>query len=117
MLRHEVPAVYEIIMKMTPGGLFPEPRIQTIEIVCRASKDPSLRKPKFFRYLELYRKDGIYCRRPRVLTPARARFYESMRRRKLAGYIQCNRAEVEKECRTLRHPSPKDVNCCIKKHL
>lgn len=102
MLRYEVPHVYEIIMRMTPGGVFPEPRIQTIEIVCRASKDPSLRKPKFFRYLELYRKDGIYCRRPRVMTPQRARFYESMYKRKLAGYIHRNRENVEKECESMR---------------
>lgn len=96
MLKYEVPAVYEIIMRMTPKATYPEPRMRTIEVVCRASDDPALKKPKFFRYLEEYRKKGICCNRPKSLTAERAIFYTAMREKKLNQYIQRNGDKVQK---------------------
>lgn len=97
MLKHELPALYEVIMRMTPDVPYPEPKIHLIEIVCNASDDPSLKKPKFGRYLERYRKEGIYCKRPVLLTPQRAEFYEKLYQKKLAKYVHKNRSQVEKE--------------------
>ncbi|GAK36559.1 hypothetical protein JCM15093_1730 [Bacteroides graminisolvens DSM 19988 = JCM 15093] len=34
-------------MRMTPKATYPEPRVRTIEVVCRASDDSALKKPKF----------------------------------------------------------------------
>ena len=96
MLKYEVPAVYEIIMRMTPKATYPEPRVRTIEVVCRASDDSALKKPKFFRYLEEYRKKGICCNRPKRLTAERAVFYTAMREKKLNQYIQRNSDKVQK---------------------
>lgn len=96
MLKYEVPAVYEIIMRMTPKSTYPEPRIRGIEVVCRASNDPALKKPKFLRYLEEYREKGICCNRPKRLTAERAKFYTAMREKKLNQYIQRNSDKVQK---------------------
>lgn len=47
LLKYEAPVVYGIIMNLTPRAVYPEPKADLIEQVCRASGDPSLRKPKF----------------------------------------------------------------------
>lgn len=97
MLKHEIPALYEVIMRMSKDVPYPEPKIHLIEIACNASDDPSLKKPKFHRYLERYRKEGIYCKRPKVLTAERAEFYEKLYQKKLNKFVRRNRSEVEKE--------------------
>ncbi|MFI3294065.1 MAG: hypothetical protein SNI70_11190, partial [Rikenellaceae bacterium] len=51
MLKYEIPALYEVIMRMTPKSQYPEPKVKIIEMVCRVSSDPSLSKAKFARYL------------------------------------------------------------------
>ena len=91
LLKYEAPVVYRIILNLTPRAVFPEPKVELIEQVCRASGDPSLRKPKFYRYLEEYRYMGIYCRRPKRLTPERKVYYEKIRKKKLARFIRENR--------------------------
>lgn len=102
LLKYEAPAVYGIILNMTPKAVFPEPKVELIEQVCRASGDPSLRKPKFFRYLEEYRDMGIYCRRPKRLTPERALYYERLRKKKLECFIRENQATIRQEIRRMR---------------
>lgn len=96
MLKYEVPAVYEIIMQMTPKKTFVEPSIRTIRVVCSASNDSALKKPKFFRYLEEYRKKGICCNRPKILTAEREKYYTAMREKRLNYYIQRNEDKVQK---------------------
>ena len=70
-LKYEVPEVFQLIMQSLPAGRHRVPPLPLIRIVCAASKDPSLRKPKFRRYMELYERDGLYCRRATVMTPAK----------------------------------------------
>lgn len=96
MLKWEVPAVYEIIMRMTPKRIFVEPTMRTIRVVCSASNDLALKKPKFLRYLEEYEEKGICCNRPKRLTAERERFYTAMREKKLNQYIQRNEGNVHK---------------------
>lgn len=102
MLKHEVPAAYAVIMRMTPKGLFPEPTVRVIELVCNASPDASLSKPKFQRYLDLYKRDGIYCGRAKRLTPEREQYYQGVSKRKIDKYAKANRQEIEKERKLLR---------------
>lgn len=90
-LKYEVPEVFQLIMQSLPAGKHRAPPLPLIRIVCAASKDPSLRKPKFRRYMELYERDGLYCRRATVMTPAKKPFYDEMRRRKLEKFICRNR--------------------------
>lgn len=108
MLKYEVPAVYEIIMRMTPKVTYPEPRMRTIEVVCRASSDPALKKPKYSRYLEEYRKKGICCNRPKRLTLEREKFYTAMREKKLDQYIQRNGDKVQKMRLEMKQKSKKN---------
>lgn len=102
LLKYEAPAVYGIIMNLTPRAVYPEPKADLIEQVCRASGDPSLRKPKFYRYLQEYRELGIYCRRPKQLTPERKAYYEKVRKKKLARFIRENRQTIRQELRRMR---------------
>ena len=90
-LKYEVPEVFQLFMQSLPAGRHRVPPLPLIRIVCAASKDPSLRKPKFRRYMELYERDGLYCRRATVMTPAKKPFYDEMRRRKLEKFICRNR--------------------------
>ena len=90
-LKYEIPEVFQLIMQSLPAGRHRAPPLPLIRIVCSASKDPSLRKPKFRRYMELYERDGLYCRRATVMTPAKKPFYDEMRRRKLEKFICRNR--------------------------
>lgn len=95
MLKYEVPVVYDIIMDMTPVSTFPEPPYLLIKTICKGSSDPSLKKGKFFRYLEEYAELGLYCKRPKVLTVKRKVYYESMRKKKLERFIERNWTRIE----------------------
>jgi hypothetical protein len=94
-LRYEVPVVYDAILKLTPPAVFPEPALLLIKTVCKASHDPSLRKAKFQRYLEEYAVWGLYCKRPKRLTPEKERYYEGIRKRKMEEYIRRNGERIE----------------------
>ncbi len=84
MLKYEVPVVYDLIMSLTPPKERRAPPVEIIRAVCAASPDPSLRKPKFQRWLEQYETSGVLCHRPKMPTPARMAFYHSIRSHKLA---------------------------------
>lgn len=90
-LKYEVPEVYQLIMQSLPPGKHRAPPPALIRVVCAASKDSSLRKPKFQRYLTLYEREGLYCRRATRMTAAKRPFYDEMRRRKLEAFIRRNR--------------------------
>lgn len=92
---------------MTPKSLFPEPSVRVIELVCNASPDPSFSKPKFERYLELYKRDGIYCGRAKRMTAQREQYYQGVSKRKIAKYAKANCREVEKERKLLRQEKNK----------
>lgn len=95
MLKYEVPLVYDIIMDMTPPSTFPEPSYLLIKIICKGSSDPSLKKGKFFRYLEEYAQLGLYCKRPKLLTPQRKAYYDALRKKKMERFIERNRERIE----------------------
>lgn len=86
-LKYECPALYEVLLRLALHGEFAEPKIQLIEIVCRNSNDSSLKKPKFERYLEEYRKKGVYCTRPKQMTPQRESYYKRIRGKKAKEYL------------------------------
>jgi len=94
-LKYEVPAVYEALMQLTPAEAADEPPLLLIQMICRKTDDPSLSKAKFFRYLKEYAAVGLCCKRPKKLTPERQRYYESIRRKKLAEFIRLNRDLIE----------------------
>lgn len=95
MLLYETPVVYNLIMQSTPNSPFPDPSPDVIEIIAKASKDPSFQKKKFTRYLEEYREHGLYCRRGKKLTPERKAYYESVRNQKLKKFISNNRKKIK----------------------
>lgn len=107
MLKNEMPALYEVIMSMAKDVPYPEPKIHLIEIACNASDDASLQKPKFRRYLERYRKEGIYCKRGKILTPERAGYYEKLYQKKLSKFVRQNRSQVETERKRVRQEKSK----------
>ncbi|MBF0575538.1 hypothetical protein [Dysgonomonas sp. GY617] len=96
MLKYEVPVVYEIIMDMTLVSVFPEPPYLLITTVCKGSSDPSLKKEKFFRYLEEYADLGLYCKRPKVLTAKRKVYYDEIRKKKMERFIERNRDRIDR---------------------
>ena len=87
MLRYEMPVVYFVLKKLCSAQSVFEPDWHVIESVARASKDASYRKPKFRRYLEEYSRNGLFCRRGKVLTPRRKTYYEGICRRKIEYFI------------------------------
>lgn len=107
MLKYELPALYEIIMRMSPKGVFVEPTMRTIRVVCSASNDPALKKPKFLRYLEEYQHKGLCCNRPKRLTVEREKFYTKMRGKRLNQYIQTNEVKVQKMRAEIKQKSKK----------
>jgi len=94
MLKYEVPVVFDIITKMTPDSMPGEPPLLLIRIICRNSNDSSLRKAKFSRYLEEYARSGLYCKRPKLLTPQRKEYYEAIRKKKLGKYMVENKDRI-----------------------
>jgi hypothetical protein len=94
MLKYEVPQVYDLIQSLTPIKKRKAPPVEIIRTVCAASPDPSLRKPKFHRWLEQYERSGVCCRRPKLPTPERMAFYYNLRRRKLECSMNENGDEM-----------------------
>lgn len=94
MIKYEAPVVFDIIMKMTPKSMLGEPPLLLIKIVCRNSEDPSFKKKKFVRYLDEYARLGLYCKRPKRLTPNRREYYEAIRYKKMEKYMYENREKV-----------------------
>lgn len=95
MIKHEAPVVFNVIINLTPGGVFPAPSCELIKLVCKASRDPSFKKAKFRRYLSEYETTGLYCKRGKKLTPSRKSYYETIRKRKLEQYIRKNRKKIK----------------------
>lgn len=102
MLRYEAPLVYQLLQLVAPRHAYFEPEWEVVKAVCDASDDPSLRKPKFQRYLEEYRQHGVCCHRAKRLTPSRRAYYESLRRRKIAEFVARHREELAALSRAAR---------------
>lgn len=108
MLKHETPVVYGILMNALIWTSCSEPSVELIEVVCRASKDNSFIKPKFRRYLKEYALFGLYCHRPKRMTPERETYYKRIRGTKLATFIQYNQKTIRL---TLKKLQDSDMNC------
>lgn len=107
LLRYETPVVYDVLMMVCPARQREEPPPQIVEIVCAASGEAAFRKPKFLRYLELYRREGVCCRRGKRMTPERERYYEALRRTRLDNYIFRHWEEIERLCGA--EPEPEEA--------
>ena len=95
MLRYETPALYDLIFTLTPKKRKIAPPVELISLVCSASGDPAFDKPRFSRYLDEYKQKGLRCGRGKPITPEREAYYEVIRKRKLAIYIEQHRQEIE----------------------
>ena len=91
-----MPVVYDIVMKPYINQAFPHPWPQVIELVSRASGDPTYRKPKFRRCMDEYIATGICCKRARILTPDLKAYYESIRKKKMEAFIAGNRNKIKR---------------------
>lgn len=95
MLKHETPVVYTILMNTLLRTSCQDPPVELIEVVCRASQDSSFKKPKFRRYLEEYARQGLYCHRPKRITPEREVYYAHIRQVKIDKFIYNNKKRIE----------------------
>ncbi len=95
MLKYETPAVFDLIVELSPPYRKRYPHSTLISAVCAASKDPAFDKPKFRTYMEEYTRNGPYCKRGKKLTPEREQYYERIRRNKLRRYIEEHKEEIE----------------------
>lgn len=90
MLKYETPVEYDLIIEHTQGGEKGEPTVAIIETIASASTDPSFKKEKFKRYLDLYKAKGLYIGRAKKMTDERKVYYEKIRKTKLKMYIKAN---------------------------
>lgn len=95
MLKHETPVVYDILMNTIIRSSSQEPPVELIEVVCRASQDTSFKKPKFQRYLEEYAQCGLYCHRPKPMTPERENYYAHIRQMKRNQFIYKKQKQIK----------------------
>ena len=95
MLKYETPVVYGILMNTLIRTSSQEPSTELIEVVCRASRDSSFKKPKFRRYLKEYARYGLYCHRPKRMTPELEAYYAHIRKVKKDKFIYRNREKIE----------------------
>lgn len=96
LLKYEMPVVYDIVMDKYKDPSCLRPLAEVIELVSKASKDPTYKKPKFRRYMDEYIATGTCCKRAKVLTPELRVYYESIRKRKMEAFIARNRSKIEK---------------------
>lgn len=80
----ETPLVYNLIMENRDiDNYLYAPKVDDIILYTSASKDPTFQKPKFLRYLEEYKKDGLCCGRPKEITKERTEYYDRLQNQKL----------------------------------
>ncbi|UYI64259.1 hypothetical protein [Bacteroides ovatus] len=96
LLKYEMPVAYGIIMQRYKDKSFPHPEAEVIELVCKASRDPTYKKPKFRRCMNEYAATGLYCKRPKLLTEGRKEYYESVRKKKMEAFIARNQKKILK---------------------
>lgn len=95
LLKYEMPVVYGIVMEKYKDIPFPQPGADVIELLCKASKDPTYKKPKFRRCMNEYIERGICCTRAKVLTPNMEAYYESIRKKKMEAFIARNQKKIK----------------------
>lgn len=81
-LKYETPMEYQLIMQSIPMGENGVPPVELIEFVGKASLDPSFSKPKFKRYLEEYREQGVCIPYTIKLTARKMNYYNKIMKSK-----------------------------------
>jgi hypothetical protein len=95
LLKYEMPVVYDILQDKYKDPRRFHPAAEVVELVCRASGDPTYKKPKFRRCMNAYIADGLCCKRGKILTEGRRVYYESVRRKKMEAFIAGNRKKIK----------------------
>lgn len=95
LLKYEMPVVYRLLMLRYKDVPFPQPSPDVIRVICRGSRDKTCKKGKFKRAFEEYARNGICCRRPKLLTEKRKSYYDSIRKKKMQAFIRENREKIE----------------------
>ena len=90
-----MPVVYDILQDKYKNPRRFHPAAEVVELVCRASRDPTYKKPKFRRCMSAYIADGLCCKRGKILTQERKAYYESVRRKKMEAFIAGNRKKIK----------------------
>lgn len=96
MLKYETPLEYNLIMNASSNSPFPVPDVDIIELITNASDNDSFSKPKFKRYLNEYRENGIVCSRAKILTPERKLFYDRVRKSKIKNFTKGRKSELKR---------------------
>ena len=96
VIKYEAPIEYDIIMSSCTTGAFPEPDVGVIEIVANASIDPLFKKPRFWRYFEVYKRDGCFAPRAMKLTPFLKQKYDRVVENKIKSYVKAKRSDIKK---------------------
>lgn len=65
------------------GNIYYAPTEDEINSVVKTSTNDVFQKPRFEKYLQEYKENGLYCTRPKMLTKARAEYYETLHSAKL----------------------------------
>lgn len=102
MLKYETPLEYSLIMEGTPRCRFSEPSYDLIKTICETSGDMSFNKKKFKTYLEEYKEQGIYCDRPKKLTPEREAYYNKLKLNKIKTYTSGQKKHLKAIFQSIR---------------
>ena len=96
IIKYEAPLEYDMIMKTCPDSNFPEPDIDLIEAIANISTDKLFSKPIFWRYFDIYKRDGCFATRAMRLTPLLKNKYERVVENKIKNYIKAKRSDIKR---------------------
>lgn len=88
-LKYLCPVEYKLIVQSAPkNGRNVKPGAGLIEAVAIASKNSFLRSHKYFMYLEEYKKQGLWVKPPRKITPKKLAYFKSLRKKQEEEYLK-----------------------------
>lgn len=77
LLKMEAPTEYNLIIELNRTA----PDADLIEYVSYSSTNTFFRKAKFRKALIEYRKTGLYCGKPHIITPEKEKYYLKLRKK------------------------------------
>lgn len=102
MLKYETPLEYSLILAGTKKAIFIQPDWHLIESICGASGDISFSKAKFKTYLDEYKEYGIYCNRPKKITPERLTYYNKLKLNKVKSFTKGQKVNLKAIFKSIR---------------